>query len=558
MLIYNYKKEFLGIDASDLETLGLSNLADLRNEAADFADLFVKTPGYIHNFKHVHWIDYILCEDDGVGSKAIIHIKGKNYTTMIDIKSIYLVDNPSERAFIVNLSNVRPLSQAQSEKFSADILQKPAPATATGSTELITTPGSIVHDENSDVVHEKITKASFDPYETYSPEAEPHTVVDIYESQNSTEDLNLDAPLDIDFEEKVVVDEAIETETSQEPIQTLTKQPPEPEKTSDEEEDNGEFSKYLYTPQVASEELGLPIDLIEEFIQDFIAQAQSFKDDLYKSVADEDTNQLKIQSHKLKGVAANLRIEDALDALTIINNSYDWNEIKTKIDSLYKIVAKLSNKSPNIPEEIQNSAVEEDEEEDFVLSFKEESIAVPEVEKIQENTFVNDFSTDAIVDSDVPDSISVAELADDEFFKSEISDQNNELIDEDLSILDNGSDSDDEDIDKEALDIAITYDMQRIANDIGLDIDSFRELFEDYLSESHELSNTIIDSIEKNNLESCKNAAIKLKGMSDNMRIHKFDHELDSIISSTDISNVKGLIDNVTLKLNQISNLENR
>lgn len=78
MLIYNYKKEFLGIDESDLELLGLSNLADLRAEAADFADLFVKTPGFIHNFKHVHWIDYITCNDSGVESKAIIHIKNKN------------------------------------------------------------------------------------------------------------------------------------------------------------------------------------------------------------------------------------------------------------------------------------------------------------------------------------------------------------------------------------------------------------------------------------------------------------------------------------------------
>jgi len=42
MLIYNYKKEFLGIDEVDLEVLGLSDLADLRAEAADFADLYTQ------------------------------------------------------------------------------------------------------------------------------------------------------------------------------------------------------------------------------------------------------------------------------------------------------------------------------------------------------------------------------------------------------------------------------------------------------------------------------------------------------------------------------------
>ena len=74
MLIYNYKKEFLGIDEADLEALGLNNLEELRSESADFADLFVKTPGHIHNFKHVHWIDYVT-NKDGAEAKVIIHIK---------------------------------------------------------------------------------------------------------------------------------------------------------------------------------------------------------------------------------------------------------------------------------------------------------------------------------------------------------------------------------------------------------------------------------------------------------------------------------------------------
>jgi len=53
MLIYNYQKEFLGIDEKDLKTLGFNSLSELRAEVTDFADLFVKTPGYVHNFQHV-------------------------------------------------------------------------------------------------------------------------------------------------------------------------------------------------------------------------------------------------------------------------------------------------------------------------------------------------------------------------------------------------------------------------------------------------------------------------------------------------------------------------
>ena len=58
MLIYNFQKEFIGIDKSSLEALGLSTLSELQEQVEDFADLFVKTPGHIHNFKHVHYLRF--------------------------------------------------------------------------------------------------------------------------------------------------------------------------------------------------------------------------------------------------------------------------------------------------------------------------------------------------------------------------------------------------------------------------------------------------------------------------------------------------------------------
>ena len=552
MLIYNYKKEFLGIDGADLEALGLSNLADLRNEAADFADLFVKTPGHIHNFKHVHWIDYILCEEGISGSKVIINIKDKNYSATIDIKTMYLVDNPTERAYLINLSQIRVLSRAQNERIAADVLVKPAPKSTTEVTELITTPGSIVHDENAKKEHEEeVTEVAFDPYESSTPDIESNTVPDMYEVPNEQIDLSLDAPLEVDFEDESFEEDNItETQESVEQIAT-------PKKAPKVEEYEGEYAGYVYNPEVASEELGLPIDLIEEFIQDFIAQANSFKDELYQSTASEDANQLKIQSHKLKGVAANLRIEDALAALTVINTSDNYDEIKNKLDDLYKIIAKLSNKSnAGVTQEVEVNTPNE-EEDDFVLSFKEDVVLeASETKKSIEDPALDSFANDVIVDADVPNTIAVPELADDDFLKTDAADE--EIEDEDLSILDEPYNEDETTTEKDVLDIALNYDRQRIAEDIGLDIDSFNELFEDYLHESHELSSTIINSVENNNLEACKSSAIKLKGMSDNMRIHKFDDELDSIINSTDITNVKGFLDSVTSKLDSISKTEDK
>ncbi|MCF6310315.1 MAG: Hpt domain-containing protein [Sulfurimonas sp.] len=479
MLIYNYKKEFLGIDENDLKVLGLLTLADLRAEAADFADLFVKTPGFIHNFKHVHWIDYIICSTGGDASKAIINIKDKNYTTFIDIQTIYLVDNPSEKAFVVNLSNIRPLSNTQSEKISADILEKPAPLTSTESTELFTTPGSIVHED--------IAKVSYDPYEAQDETLNPNIVEDIYDNETFDVDVDLDKLVDTNMGSDI---QEVKIESSNEP--GLDEPNEFSEKVTDEEDEiDAAFADYVFDPHVASDELGLPIDLVEEFIQDFIAQANSFKDELYKSVEDGDLDNLKVQSHKLKGVAANLRVEDALDTLTTINFSSDIDEIKHHLNILYKTIAKLSNKAQG-PTTNHNDTKKEDEDEDedeFVLSLKYDE---PEVTLETSN-------------------------------ESETS-----------------------------------YDKQQIANAIGIDIDSFNELFEDYIGESKKLTNSIITLIKNDDLNECKNIAANLKGMSENMRIHNFDDELNAIINSTDTNELHAVIDNIVSKLNQISSQENK
>jgi len=85
MLIYNFQKEFVGIDEADLEIFGFANLSELKAESTDFADMFVRAPGYIHNFKHVHWIDFVTCADPSEQSKVIIEVNSKTYKAILDI-----------------------------------------------------------------------------------------------------------------------------------------------------------------------------------------------------------------------------------------------------------------------------------------------------------------------------------------------------------------------------------------------------------------------------------------------------------------------------------------
>ena len=539
MLIYNYKKEFLGIDKADLDALGLETLSDLRTEAADFADLFVRTPGCIHNFKHVHWIDYVL-DKNGAEAKVIIHIKNKNYSSTLSIDTAYLVDNPSEKAFSVVLSNIKHLSESQTKKLLNDINDKPAPIPATGSTELFTTPGSIIHDGTASEIKVDMAAVEYDPYESEQNAANSAVVEDIYESNVSVEDLTADdAPLDIELEEMSYKDTQTEVdEIVEEPVEEL-KQEIQTKKT--EQVIEGEFADYIYNPEVASDELGLPIDLIEEFIQDFITQANSFKEGLYSSIEEQEADNIKIQSHKLKGVAANLRIEDALDAITKVNISGDYDDIKSSLDDFYIMVDKLSGKKlvqASVTKNITEEKVDDDE--DFIISFKEDKIA--------------DEEELSISDSDVPDNISIPELADDEFLNTQSTIKE---VTEDLSILDEEITTlDNENIQYETLDTEVAYDKELIANDIGLDINSFNELFDDYIAEAKELSITILQSADNNDFTICKNLAGKLKGMSENMRINKLDSELDQIITAKDTQTIIEATNSIQAQISQLENTE--
>ncbi len=304
MLIYNSQKEFMGIDEKDLKILGFSTLASLKAEVTDFADLFVKTPGFIHNFKHVHWIDFITCADSSEDSQAIININNKSFKCKVSIENIFLSDNASSKAYLVYLNGLRELTSKENEGISGDIVARPAPTVA----PTFVTP-QIVDEFDTpedDLVETSLVKE--DPYETplevnfddedssFEPHSEAEEDVKLEIEEDSDEILDVG---DLSFDEDEVVEEIESQETTQ---------------LVNENFENG----YTYDPHVASEELGLPLDLIEEFIQDFIAQAKEFKNDIYVALDEAEFDQVKILSHKLKGVAANLRIEDAFDVLSVV------------------------------------------------------------------------------------------------------------------------------------------------------------------------------------------------------------------------------------------------
>lgn len=566
MLIYNAKKEFIGIDEKDLKALGFTTLASLKKEVSDFADLFVKTPGYIHNFKHVHWIDFIAYADSGADSQAIINVNNKNFKCKIVIENLYLSESASSKSFIVYLNDLRELNKRESENISGDIVARPTPAVASA---------HIAHDvvDEFDTPQEdeaEVSKVQLDPYES---------------------------PLEVDFEEEdSYFEEKAPAQTSQ-AQENPQKEIPQAEDIDDmldigdlslDEEDFGEEAEssqtkesasenfdngYVYDPNVASEELGLPIDLIEEFMQDFIAQAKEFKDDIYSALDARDFDKVKILSHKLKGVAANLRIEDAFESLSVVNSSDSSSVIAQNLDTFYKIIAKLAGEEvPSLKEAPQTSQ----ESDSDIIDFKddeEQEKAEPKVE-VETQEEDDDLYGDLldvddlpdVADSDVPQKIDIAELADDEFVSEDIDfkgiDSELEAL-EDIDFLELDEKTEDDlavdlvedkaPVEEEESLPEIDYSKKNVADEIGLDIESFNELFEDYLSESASIISQMRNAVEEGDYKNCRHEALKLQGMSDNMRLNSFKQELDTLMNSNEKETLLSSIKKIEAIITKIS-----
>ncbi len=477
MLIYNHKKEFIGIDAVDLKRLGFINFEDLTLEIDDFADLFVKTPGFIHNFKHVNWIDFVICADSPESTKVIIHANSKKLQCNLNVESFHLTQEPSSEAFLISLNNLRELGDDQIDYTSMDSLKNSISESITQKSIEVTEPSiNLIEDTFEDSFEDPIEESIDLKFNDYEENFQDDLKIELEESidlkSNDDEKKNSQDNLKINLVENII-------------------------------DDNG----YRFDPLIASDKLGLPVELIEEFIEDFIVQANDFKNELFTLQRNGDKNQLRVLSHKLKGVAANLRIEDALRSLVIINTSDNDVEIKKELDIFYQIITKLS--SP-------------------IQSIKTNALIEPQTIDLK---LKNDETLDKI---DIVEEEELGiELQED--FQITLVDDQVELKEEE---------------EEKALE---QYDKNHIANEIGLDQDSFNELFKDYIEESEELTTSISTAIETKNIDNWKHQALKLKGMSDHMRISSFIRELEILIQTQDATEAKHANENIIEKLRQLS-----
>lgn len=562
MLIYNHKKDFLGIDEEDLRSLKLKSLKELVSEVDDFADLFVKTPGYVHNFKHIHWIDFLVSGESLDENKVIINIKGKVFKASLNVSRAFFKDEPARAGYIIDLQGIRELTQEELSAISSDLasMKIEKKDDLEDIYEFDDTAKSIEEFETKDeeyefnepIQNEEITLDEFDSEEKLFEEPEKTN-----KAVNNFEENDI-----LDIDEDLFAD-TYEEETKEEKPQTVSTQPTP---TDDYMDEDDEFANYHYDPNLASSELGLPVDLVEEFIQDFIAQSEDFKDDLYTALDNGRLDSVKTLSHKLKGVAANLRIEDALATLITINTSDNTTEIKRNLDKFYNvIIKKLSGKEPILPvnHSTQNRSLEEK---------NEKPLNINKTENIQDNDDNIDLKPDEADSEPAKEQNDSIDIFDDDLFMdSEIQPQNENISfddTEEVSLKEEHIDIklDDEETanEEELVDIddeisletnKVVIDSKKNASLIGIDVDEYKELLEDYKIDAAAAVEQLKESLSTNDKDNFKNMCLRLKGMSDNMHIDTVSEKVDELISSDDVRK-EAVLNDIADKISKLEILE--
>ncbi len=628
MLLYNQRKEFVGIDEDDLKGLGFQNIGELQNESHDFADLFVKKPGYIHNFKNFSWIDFILHSETDE-SKAIIHAKGRNFSCALHVTPFYFTSE--ESGFAITIRSLRSLTGSEDLQASQDleaaggIKATPAPREVEPTPQLdisledLQVPKSADEFETDfDTPPEpEVSLPSFeDNYEQELSEPEPLDIPDDLEMHHyigATEN-EFGAPLDINFNEPLSLDEDISIDNTPEPsyeeepefnfeeelapVKESTPMLGDYVSSTDDSEHLSDLVKsgtYVYEPQIAADELGLPVDLIEEFIGDFIDQAHEFHDDLYASIKTGDFDNVQILSHKLKGVAANLRVEDAFDVLSVVNHSKDAEEVLPNLNHFYKIIAKLEGKE--LPEEttvptISDTPVPEPDLSDIDMSIdikqpedgpilidedvtplshnddmyddllvspedlSEPSYAHPEVSlEVNDDDIYGDLlgtSDDFSAPEEFAPAPDTTAVEDDDIYGDLLGGSDDFSAPEEFSEVPNTASIEDDDLygdmlspdneapAQESLSVEVPplhIDEARTANELGIPVDIVKEFIQDFKEQVNTHRVDFDKAITSQNIKEVNNTATLLKGMSDNLRLTEISEVLKQLQQENNINN---------------------
>ncbi len=129
----------------------------------------------------------------------------------------------------------------------------------------------------------------------------------------------------------------------QSPVQKPSETPGVAEAVVPVLEEAGAGETIEFDPNEAANALGLPESLIIEFVNDFVTQAREEKETFLDAFGKGDLKTVNEVAHKLKGVAANLRIEDMRALMEEAQHADSLEEAKGPVERFYRKLGALGN-----------------------------------------------------------------------------------------------------------------------------------------------------------------------------------------------------------------------
>jgi len=151
-----------------------------------------------------------------------------------------------------------------------------------------------------------------------------------------------------------------------------------------------EKEEKLYDPKIASNELGIPEDVVLEFVSEYIKQSNDFKNEIEQYIQNSDIENIKNLIHKLKGTATNLRLEKANIILNNALKSNDITKIKNLIENFYILLDKIA-KEFNFKIDIDESQLKKEYKQIIKNSAKEIGL-----EEDLYNELIKDFTNEVL------------------------------------------------------------------------------------------------------------------------------------------------------------------
>ncbi|WP_187647985.1 Hpt domain-containing protein [Nitrosophilus labii] len=486
MILYGSNKQMLAISQELLDFLGFESIDELKEKIDDIANLFVNKPGYIYNFKNFSWIDYIVF-NQVKKPRAILNLDDNEIEVELQVSILASIDKDSSY-YLVSIS---PLSSLSSDTVSDRYL------------EIENMPKVMENkDENPTITEENFLEDLIDQKPSHihitdkSEQSEDMDTTKIFDKENLYNDNSSDEQaLNINFDDII---------HKEEPLSELEKTKSSEQSTYDNDEYfNLYFDKEneveniitdskieksdsdkIYDLHKVSNELGLDESLIKELLDEFISQAYEQKPKIEKAFEDKDSETIHSLVHKIKGAAANLRIEKANEILASTTGENDLEKLKEILKNFYDFIEIFKE---HIYQDGSGSAPEKEED------------TLPESHIETEERQTKDFNEQKIdSDNDLP------------------------------SIKENPKE-------ETAKDILFTpYEPKTASKELGIPENVIIEFVKEYIKQNKEHIKKLFKLLENRDIKGIKNICHKLKGSAANLRINNIVELLDKILYTTD------------------------